>query len=148
MVPPRNHLNHHRVSRNSRNSQTSTLRWLYYSILPIDFSSTFSRFIFRIPSLFFLSKALLLWTVTLLQTSELFPSWQWNWLIRLGIWVGQKEMEDICWFSFCAVCGALCVGAVTRGLEGPSADASTSTSPFNLVRAYRSHFLSPTLNPS
>ena len=57
-------------------------------------------------------------------------------------------MEDICWFSFCAVCGALCVGAITRGLEGPSADASTSTSPFNLVRAYRSHFLPPTLNPS
>lgn len=56
-------------------------------------------------------------------------------------------MEDICWFSFCAVCGALCVGAITRGLEGPSADASTSTSPFNLVRAYRSHFLPPTLNP-
>ena len=57
-------------------------------------------------------------------------------------------MEDICWFSFCAVCGALCVGAITRGLEGPSADASTSTSPFNLVRAYRSHFLPLTLNPS
>lgn len=146
MVPSRHHLAH-RVSRNFRNQQTSTLRWLYYSIFPVDFSSTFCRFVFRIPSLYFLSKALVLWTVTLLQTSELFPSWQWNWLVRLGIWAGQREMEDICWFSFCAVCGALCIGAITRGLEGASADASTNTSPFNLVRVYRSYSSSPILNP-
>lgn len=148
MVPPRHYLGHHRVSRNFRNpQQTSTLRWLYHFILPVDFSSTLCRFIFRIPSLYFLNKALLLWTVTLLQSSELFPSWQWNWLVRLGTWVGQREMEDICWFSFCAVCGALCVGAITRGLEGASADASTSTSSFNLVRAHRSHFLPLTTEP-
>lgn len=134
MVPSRHHLAN-RVSRNFRNQQTSTLRWLYYSIFPVDFSSTLSRLIFRVPSLYFLSKALLLWIVTLLQTSDMYPSWRWDWLVRLGTWVGQREMDDICWFSFCAVCGALCVGAITRGLEGAGADASTSTSPFNLVRA-------------
>lgn len=51
--------------------------------------------------------------------------------MKLGHWVAQKEMEDVCWFSYLAVCGALCVGALTRGLEG--AGASANNSPFNLV---------------
>lgn len=89
------------------------------------------RLIFRIPTLYFLTSALTLWTVILLQTSDLFPSWQWRWLVSLGKWAAEKEMEDVCWFSFGAVCSALFVGALTRGLEG--AGASANTSPFNLV---------------
>lgn len=121
----------YRLSRSYRNQQMSRLRWIYHSILPLDLSSTTARLIFRIPTLYFLSKALALWAVILLQTSDLFPSWQWRWLVRLGKWAAEKEMEDICWYSFGAVCSALCVGALTRGLEGAGAPANTS--PFNLV---------------
>jgi hypothetical protein len=130
VVPPR-HPFAYRLSRLHRNQQTSRLRWLYYSIFPLDFSSTSARLLFRTPTLYFLCKALALWTVILLQTADLFPSWQWSRLVELGKWAAEKEMEDVCWSSFCAVCGALCVGALTRGLEG--AGASGNTSPFNLV---------------
>jgi hypothetical protein len=98
---------------------------------------------FRVPTLYFLSKVLVLWTVILLQTAELFPSWKWRWLVGLGKWAAEKEMEDVCWLSFGVVCGALCVGALTRGLEG--AGASANTSPFNLVREIQSNVLSITL---
>jgi hypothetical protein len=142
VVPPRHPLVY-RLSRSHRNQQTSRLRWLYYSILPLDFSSTLARLIFRIPTIYLLSKALALWTVILLQTADLFPSWQWSWLVGLGKWAAEKEMEDVCWFSFGAVCAALCVGALTRGLEG--AGASANTSPFNLVRRFILEFLRATL---
>lgn len=130
VVPPRN-LFTYRMSRNFRNQQASHFHWIYYSIFPLDFSSTFARLIFRIPTLYFLGRALVLFSVILLQTANLFPSWQWTWLVELGEWAAEMDMEDVCWSSFCAVCGALCVGALTRGLEG--AGASANTSPFNLV---------------
>ena len=80
--------------------------------------------------MYYILKALLLWTILLLQASDWFPPFSWNPFKRLDDWAAHKEMDEICWFTFRAVCGALCVGALTKGLEGVG---TTSTSPFNLV---------------
>lgn len=123
VVPPRHPI--------ARRRSTSRLQRIYNTILPLDLSSTYCRLVLRLPSLYFLSKALILWTVILFQTAELFPSW--SWMSGLGTWAAEMEMEAVCWFSFCSVCLALCTGALTRGLEGVGASANSS--PFNLVNA-------------
>ncbi|KAH7914036.1 hypothetical protein BJ138DRAFT_1001063 [Hygrophoropsis aurantiaca] len=123
-VPPR-----HPFSRLGRYSRRRPLIYmLYHSIFPVDFSSTLSRFVMRLPSLYFICKALFVWMVTVLQTSDLFPLWESSWLQSVGHWVAQTEMQDLCWSTFCSVCAALCVEALTRGLEG----GNNSASPFNL----------------
>ncbi|THH20903.1 hypothetical protein EW146_g566 [Bondarzewia mesenterica] len=53
----------------------------------------------------------------------------WGWLQTIDAWAAHKEMEDVCWSTFVAVCGALAMGSLTRGLEGIGA---ANTSPFNL----------------
>lgn len=68
--------------------------------------------------------------VILLQTSDIYPSSKSDWMQRLGDWASHQEMVDVCWFTFCAVCGAFCVEALTRGLEGGT---TANNSPFNLV---------------
>ena len=95
---------------------------------PVDLSSTLSRTAFRIPSIYLLSKALLLWTVLLLQAAKLWPSW--GLLEPIGDWAAHKDMEDICWFTFTSTCLALAVGALTSGLEGLHLNHNA---PFNLV---------------
>ncbi|TFY73074.1 hypothetical protein EWM64_g10938 [Hericium alpestre] len=110
-------------------SRLSFTRSIYAFLFPIDLSSTFARTLFRVPTLYLLSKALALWFIILLQTSGFFPSFQWDWLQSIGTWAARKEMEDVCWSTFGAVCSALCVGALTRGLEGVGGN---NTSPFNL----------------
>lgn len=115
-------------------------RWALYRmfigvILPVDLSSTRSRALFRIPSVYVLAKSLLIWIVLLLQASHLFPTWKWDWLQSLGSWVSQKQMEDICWFTFTSTCVALAVGAFTNGLEGLHFN---NNAPFNLVRSTQS----------
>ena len=85
---------------------------------------------FRIPSLYFLFKSLLLLSIIILQVANLFPSTNSQALRILGDWAGHKEMEDVCWSLFGTVCLALLVGALTRGLEGPH---SMNQSPFNIV---------------
>jgi hypothetical protein len=45
-------------------------------------------------------------------------------------YVAQKETADLCWSTFCAVCGVLCMEGLTHGLEG----GMHRPSPFNLVR--------------
>ncbi|KAH7889487.1 hypothetical protein F5I97DRAFT_1994880 [Phlebopus sp. FC_14] len=125
VVPPRHHF-HSRFSRTPRH--TLFLQVMYRSIFPLDFSSSLVRFILRLPSLYFLVKSLLAWVVTLTQTANKFPEWNRLWLQSLGRWVAQQEMPTLCWSTFCSVCGALCVEALTRGLEGSGSNAS----PFNL----------------
>ena len=95
----------------------------YRAIFPLDFSSSFVRLVLRLPSLYFLSKSLLLWSTTLAQTAHKFPPH------ALAEWVAQYDTAALCWFTFCSVCGALCLEALTRGLEG----ANSNASPFNLV---------------
>ncbi|KAI0062367.1 hypothetical protein BV25DRAFT_1804386 [Artomyces pyxidatus] len=123
VVPSRHASPYHRNQRH----RLSFFRYLYPSIFPLDLSSTYSRTVFRIPTLYFLLRALALWSVLLLQASGYFPSWKM--FQSIDHWAAQKEMEDVCWVTFLSVCGALCVGALTRGLEGVGA---ANTSPFNL----------------
>ncbi|KDQ61231.1 hypothetical protein JAAARDRAFT_32233 [Jaapia argillacea MUCL 33604] len=129
VVPPRHPFGFRTVHSQSRNTRTSIIRTLYHSLFPINLSSTTCRLIFRIPSLYFLSKALSVWFLMLLQAAGLFPSIQWDWLQSLGVWVAARQIEDVCWYTFAAVCMALCVGALTRGLEGHTL---SNSSPFNL----------------
>jgi len=130
VVPPQRPFAYH-LARHNR-QRYSLFRSIYYSILPLDFSSTSSRLIFYLPSLYLLSKVLLLWVTILLQTSGLFPPFTWSWVKGLGDWASGMLMDDVCWKTFCAICVASCVETLVRGLEG--AGPSGNLSPFNLVR--------------
>ncbi|KAH8099653.1 hypothetical protein BXZ70DRAFT_942746 [Cristinia sonorae] len=129
VVPPRHPVLYHN-RRHTRGLSSSRGRLGFYmNLLPIDPSSTFSRFAFRVPSIYLLGKTLLIWTIALLQAAELYPSKDWSLAQRLGSWVAGKTMEEICWFTFTSVCVTLFVGALTNGLEGNN---STNQTPFNL----------------
>ncbi|KAH0827116.1 hypothetical protein J3R83DRAFT_4804 [Lanmaoa asiatica] len=125
VVPPR-----HRVLRFPRppSRHRSFFHVAYRAIFPLDFSSSLVRFSLRLPSIYFLSKSLLLWSTTLAQTTHKFPSCDSPWFRPLASWVAKQDTAALCWFTFCSVCGALCVEALTRGLEGTNSNAS----PFNL----------------
>jgi hypothetical protein len=130
VVPPRAT---HPTRPQSRRSSFTYLTpfWTIWSFLfPIDLSSTISRSVMRIPSLYLLAKSLLLWATILLQCFNLYPSIEWNWVQVIGNWAASAEIEDVCWSTFGAICLALCIGALTRGLEGIGAE---NTVPFNLV---------------
>ncbi|KAL4067841.1 hypothetical protein J3A83DRAFT_4359717 [Scleroderma citrinum] len=123
VVPPRHHfLNRSPLQRNR------VVSHFLFCIFPLDLSSSSVRFALRLPTLYFLSKSLLLWTFTLAQTTNQFPPWTSPSLLALANWVARQEMATLCWSTFCSVCGALCVEALTRGLEG----GNSSGSPFNL----------------
>ena len=126
VVPPRRTLAYRALR-----SRHSLLHALFYSIFPIDLSSTPYRFTLRIPSLYYLYKCLLLFSIILLQSAKLYPNSSMQWVQTLGQWARAKDMADVCWSTFGAVCLALVIAALTRGLEGAD---STNTSPFNLVR--------------
>lgn len=127
-MPPR-HLFTYSLPRTTGNRR-SLLRTIYYYFLPLDFSSTTPRLIIRIPSLFLMCRALLLWTVILFQTFDIYPTRGLG-VRRVGDWVARKETADVCWMTFSAMCVALSVGALTRGLEGTSAPSNAA--PFNMV---------------
>jgi hypothetical protein len=130
VVPSRRPPHHH--MRSNPNSQTrwALLRWVLPSVFPVDLSSTYSRTILRLPTMYYILKALVLWSILLLQASDYFPPSSWKPFQLLDEWASRKEMDEICWFTFRAVCAALCVGALTKGLDGVG---TTSASPFNLV---------------
>ena len=130
VVPSRRPPHHH--MRSSSSSRTS---WAFFNLVlpsffPIDLSSTYSRTVLRLPTMYYILKSLVLWTILLLQAADYFPHASWEPLQSLDEWVAHKEMDEICWFTFRAICGALCVGALTKGLEGVG---TTPASPFNLV---------------
>ncbi|KDR73721.1 hypothetical protein GALMADRAFT_100588 [Galerina marginata CBS 339.88] len=124
-------------------------RQLYAAVLPLNFGRTTTRLVLHLPSIYFLSKMLLIWLLLVLQTSEILPkltdadvqktTW-WGVLgsfDSLGKWCVQKEMSEICWGTFCAVCGAFLVEGLIKALDGmgsgfPIANANPNTSPFNL----------------
>lgn len=67
-----------------------------------------------------------------MQCTGFFPSsLRWSWVQTINSWGASTEMQDLCWVTFGAVCFALCISALTRGLEGIGTE---NTAPFNLVR--------------
>lgn len=131
VVPPRHPLAYHNNHRLRRfNGTRGGISFITSLLFPVDLSSTFSRFTFRIPSIYLLGKTLLLWTVVLLQAADRYPTSDWSWVQRVGQWASGKNMEEICWFTFTSVCVTLFVGALTSGLEGLN---SANQTPFNLV---------------
>lgn len=122
---PFQHLRSHHERRNHWQS-------LFRSIFPMDLSSTYSRFVFRIPSIFLLLRSLSIWTVILLHGAGVSPSSDRALVGGLHQWAAHKSMEDICWSTFISVCFALFVGSLTSGMEGLY---TSSNSPFNLVRS-------------
>lgn len=128
VVPPRRSFAYRLIR-----SRRSVLHAFFYTFFPIDLSSTGYRLALRIPSLYYLLKSLSLLTVILLQVSNLWPSIGFSWVQAISQWASQKEMTDVCWSTFGAVCFALVITALTRGLEGVN---SSNTSPFNLVRVH------------
>lgn len=56
----------------------------------------------------------------------------------LAEWAKQKEMSEICWSTFCAVCSAFLVEGFIKALDGigsgfPIGNVNPNASPFNLV---------------
>ncbi|KAL0946399.1 hypothetical protein HGRIS_012625 [Hohenbuehelia grisea] len=175
VVPPgelsANQLNRHHTD-NSMSHGRSLARKLYARLLPLDLSNTSTRLVFHLPSLYFLSKMLLLWILILLQTANILdlPSDvhgtdlgetsamvtfnSWAWVRTLALWSSGLEMEEVCWKTFCAVCAAFCVEALVKGLDGAglglAAHMNANTSPFNLVGyAFLLHiYSSPITHPN
>ncbi|KAJ6619550.1 hypothetical protein B0H10DRAFT_2026224 [Mycena sp. CBHHK59/15] len=114
----------------------NAVRRIYSSVLPLDLSRTTTRIAFHLPSLYFLLKMFLIWTVILLQTSDLFPVWESGYIYSFGQWTQQLEMHDVCWWTFCAICAAFSMEAFVRGLDGGGLgfiQVNANTSPFNLI---------------
>jgi hypothetical protein len=131
-------------------------RRLLSSILPLDLSRTTTRLALHLPSIYFLSKMLLVWCLLILQTCQLLPSFgdaqqtaYWGifgFVERLSVWNSKKEMSDICWATFCSVCAALLVEGLMKALDGvrgtlPFGNVNSNTSPFNLVCLYTGSFV-------
>ncbi|KAI0697320.1 hypothetical protein C8T65DRAFT_720154 [Cerioporus squamosus] len=132
VVPPHrphafrpNHSHHVR----ERQRPVSIGRALLGLIFPIDFSSTYTRLLLRVPSSYFLVKAVAIWITLLVQSQDSSIVTRVNILRPIGEWVAQKSMEDICWYTFLSTCLTLCVGTLTTGLEGLNINESA---PFNL----------------
>lgn len=138
VVPPRAPITSHREPTEHRRSLGHTMfRKIYTSLLPLDLSRTTTRLAMHLPTLYYLGKMLLLWTLILLQTSNIYPNHESGTLYKLGQWSETKEMSEICWSTFCAVCAAFCVEGFAKGLDGIGtgffAHMQANTSPFNLV---------------
>ncbi|KAF8517501.1 hypothetical protein BU17DRAFT_49653 [Hysterangium stoloniferum] len=126
VVPPRQSFMR-RLSRHYSNSRSqSSFRIFLSLILPVNLSSTPVRALIRAPAIYLLWRSLLTFTVILLQVSDLFPSAPW--IAAIADWGSGKEMKEVCWGTFMAVCVALSIEALMKGLEG----RNSTSSPFNL----------------
>lgn len=110
---------------------------IVHSVFPLDLSSTLSRFLFRIPSIYLLGKTIILWGILLLQGANVYPAsakifgWDgWDWVGRLGEWAMRKPMDEVAWFTFASVCVTVFVAALTAGIEGTNTQSNPQ---FNLV---------------
>ncbi|KAG1762656.1 hypothetical protein EDD22DRAFT_890747 [Suillus occidentalis] len=99
------------------------------SVFPLDLSSSTTRLVLRSPSLYLIFKMVGIWLVVLAQAADKFPAWNSSWVQSVGTYVSQRETADLCWATFCAVCGVLCMEGLTHGLEG----GAHRPSPFNLL---------------
>ncbi|KAH7343797.1 hypothetical protein B0J17DRAFT_643970 [Rhizoctonia solani] len=107
-------------------------RWLP-SLVPINISATHTRFISRVPSISLLATSLFLLTIALLQSADIWQPLDLKpgriWYLELCRWAGEKEMAYVCWVTYIAVCVAMVMNTLTRGLEGVASDGPHS---FNL----------------
>ncbi|KAI0005919.1 hypothetical protein BJV74DRAFT_875033 [Russula compacta] len=143
VVPSRRPPLHHARSSPNFRTRWAFLRMLLPSVFPLDLSSTYPRMVLRLPTMYLILKSLVLWSILLLQASDYFPPSSWKPFRLLDDWAAHKEMDEICWFTFQAICGALCVGALTKGLEGVG---TSPASPFNLFGySFMLHFYSSPL---
>nr|GAT50604.1 predicted protein [Mycena chlorophos] len=130
VVPPRSaHRARHYRGR-------SLARRLWNVLLPLDLTRTSTRLAFQLPTLYFLSKQLLLWTAILLQTADLFPADESGYLSRFGQYAQGLEMEDLCFSTFTAICAAFAMESFVRGLDGGGiglVQINPNSSPFNLI---------------
>ena len=78
-------------------------------VFPLDFSSAHTRFLFRLPSLYFLAKSAAMWITMLVQSQDDSVFTRIAILQPIGNWVAQKSMEDVCWYTFMATCFTLCM---------------------------------------
>ncbi|CAE6523195.1 unnamed protein product [Rhizoctonia solani] len=72
-------------------------------------------------------------SIALLQAAELWEPLDMKpgriWYLELCRWAGEKEMAYVCWTTYIAVCVAMVMNTLTRGLEGVASDGPHS---FNL----------------
>ncbi|KAF9532760.1 hypothetical protein CPB83DRAFT_580491 [Crepidotus variabilis] len=151
----RSSMHHHTDSRLSFPSLNTIWERIHSRILPVDFSKTATRLIIHIPSIYYLLRMLAIWTILVLQTCEVLPtlsaleqlqpSASSFWALptsraALGVvkWALKKDMAQICWSTFCAVCSAFLVEGFVKALHGlgtgvfPVAGFN-GMSPFHLV---------------
>ncbi len=122
---------------NSQGRHSSLIRRFYNALLPLDVSRTSTRLALHIPSLYYMCKMLLMWSLLLLKSADLCPEYESGTMHELLRWSQQKEMNQIAWSTFCAVCAAFCVEGFVKGLDGVGvgigAHMQANSSPFNLV---------------
>lgn len=129
VVPPR----HQFINHFSRvPERRAFLHIVTPSIFPLDMTSSMCRLALRSSTLYLVFRMLFIWIIVLAQAADKFPTWNLSWLQSVSTYVAQRETADICWRTFCAVCGVLTMEAITHGLEG----GTHHPSPFNLVQFY------------
>ncbi|KAG8692303.1 hypothetical protein FRC09_011315 [Ceratobasidium sp. 395] len=110
-------------------------RRIWHALFPINVSATHTRLISRVPSIALLGTALFLLLVALVQAAGIWeplaPAGTWGgmWYVQMCRWAAGKEMSFVCWTTYIAVCVAMVMNTLTRGLEGGGSEGPHS---FNL----------------
>ncbi|KAF8888196.1 hypothetical protein CPB85DRAFT_1334718 [Mucidula mucida] len=117
---------------------------LYTRLLPLNISRTSTRLLLHLPTLYWMSRMLVVWSVLLVQSMwdpDYTPSQSADGeedlrtmlsSTSLFTYVAEQHMSVIAWSTFCAVCAAFCVEGFVKGLGGLG-HMQANTSPFNLV---------------
>ncbi|KAG9098952.1 hypothetical protein FRC07_010570, partial [Ceratobasidium sp. 392] len=100
-------------------------RRIWHALFPINVSATHTRLISRVPSIALLGTALFLLTVALVQAAGIWEplatsesAWSGMWYVQACRWAAGKEMSYVCWTTYIAVCVAMVMNTLTKGLEG------------------------------
>jgi hypothetical protein len=79
----------------------------------------------RLPGLFLLTRAWILFTILTIQVARLWPidspfllnSILGRAINSFGKWAGNMQMETVCWQVFLSVCAGLVCSALANGLD-------------------------------
>ncbi|KAF7299202.1 hypothetical protein MIND_00868900 [Mycena indigotica] len=131
VVPPRS------ASRSHDHSRSHNLvQRVWNAVLPLDLTRTSTRLAFQLPTLYFLSKQLLIWAAILLQVSDLYPvNRPGGYIASFGQWTQRLEMDEVCFRTFMAICAAFAMESFVRGLDGGFGlvQINANSTPFNLI---------------